>query len=89
VRADATVKYGSGYGVVRLTTGTYRITIPPTPLGRFLVTTVSPVSVNAIARVVSYDKSGTDASHAIVIEIRDLTGVVLNSEFNFIVMERS
>jgi hypothetical protein len=53
------------------------------------VTTVSPVWPSAIARVASYDKSGLDASHAIVIEIHDLTGAFLNSDFNFIVMERS
>jgi hypothetical protein len=89
VRADASIRHGGGFTVVRLSAGTYRITIPPTPFGRFLVTTVSPVSANAIARVVSYDKSGLDASHAIVIEIRDLAGAFLNSDFNFIVMERS
>jgi hypothetical protein len=89
VRADAGVRYGGGYTVVRLSPGTYRITIPATPLGRFLVTTVSPVLANALARVVSYDKSGLDLSHAIVIEIHDLTGAFLNSDFNFIVMERS
>ena len=89
VRADASVRMGTGFTVVRLAAGTYRITIPATPSGRFLVTTVSPVSANAIARVVSYDKSGLDASHAIVIEIHDLTGAFLSGEFNFIVMERS
>jgi hypothetical protein len=89
VRADASIRTGNGFTVVRLSAGTYRITIPPTPLGRFLVTTVSPVLPSAIARVVSYDKSGLDASHAIVIEIHDLTGAFLNSDFNFIVMERS
>jgi hypothetical protein len=89
VRADASVRFGGGYTIVRLSPGTYRITIPPTPLGRFLVTTVSPVLANAVARVVSYDKSGLDSSHAIVIEIHDLTGAFLNSDFNFIVMERS
>jgi hypothetical protein len=89
VRADATIRTGSGFTVVRLSAGTYRITIPATPLGRFLVTTVSPVWPSAIARVASYDKSGLDASHAIVIEIHDLTGAFLNSDFNFIVMERS
>jgi hypothetical protein len=89
VRADATIRTGSGFTVVRLSAGTYRITIPATPLGRFLVTTVSPVWPSAIARVASYDKSGLDSSHAIVIEIHDLTGAFLNSDFNFIVMERS
>ena len=89
VRADASVRMGTGFTVVRLAAGTYRIAIPPTTTGRFLVTTVSPVSASAIARVVSYDKSGLDASHAIVIEIHDLTGAFLSSEFNFIVMERS
>lgn len=89
VRADATIRHGNGFGVVRTAMGTYRITIPPTQSGRFLVTVASPVAANAIARIVSYDKSGLDSSHAIVVEIRDLTGVFLNSEFNFIVMERS
>jgi hypothetical protein len=89
VRADASIRTGTGFTVVRMGAGTYRITIPATPLGRFLVTTISPVSANAIARVVSYDKSGLDSSHAIVIEIHDLTGAFFSSEFNFIIMERS
>jgi Collagen triple helix repeat (20 copies) len=89
VRADATIRHGNGFTVVRMAAGTYRITIPPTPLGRFLVTVATPVAPNAIARIVSYDKSGLDASHAIVIEIHDLTGAFLNSVFNFIVSERS
>jgi hypothetical protein len=89
VTFDGTIRYGGGFTVVRLSAGTFRITIPRTPLGRFLVTAVTPVAANAIARVVSYDKSGLDGSHAIVIEIHDLTGAFLNSDFNFIVSERS
>ena len=89
VRADAGIRHGGGFAVVRITTGTYRITIPPTALGRFLVTVATPVAANAIARIASYDKSGLDLSHAIVIEIHDLTGALLNSDFNFVVMERS
>ena len=53
------------------------------------MTVATAVAANAIARIVSYDKSGLDLSHAIVIEIRDLTWAVLDSEFNFIVLERS
>jgi hypothetical protein len=89
VRADATIRHGSGFTVVRIATGSYRIAIPATTSGRFLVTVATPTAFNAVARIVSYDKSGLDASHAIVIEIRDLAGASLNSEFNFITMERS
>jgi len=90
VRFDATVRFGTGFTVVRLGgAGGYQITIPATATGRFLATVVTPNAINATARVVSYNKSALDGSHTITIEIRDATGALLDSDFTFIAMDRS
>jgi hypothetical protein len=96
VRAAGTVWSGSGFTVARLgLTGSYRITVPPTPTGRFLVPVVTP-SANltpstsiVIAKIVGYSKSAIDLTHTIDIEMHDLTGVLVDSDFSFIVTDRS
>lgn len=93
VRGTGTVsiRYGTGFSVARIgVTGSYRITIPATTTGRFLATTVSPVSPNVTAVVVAYSKSALDGSHTIDIEIHSVTtGALVDSDFNLIVIDRS
>ena len=85
------IRFGSGFSVVRGIgpVGTYRITILATPTGRFMAPLVSPVAANVTARVAAYNKSGTDLSHTIDIEIRDLTGTLVDSDFIFHALDRS
>jgi hypothetical protein len=68
--------------------GGYRITVPPTPTGKFLVTVITPNAANAIARLASYTKNG-DGTHSITIEIHDLTGAWVDSDFTFMTTDRS
>jgi hypothetical protein len=77
--------------VIRLgTTGSYRITIPATPTGRFLTTLVTPSAMNAIARVAAFSRNALDGSSTIDIEIHDAaTGAFLDSDFNFVSIDRS
>jgi hypothetical protein len=91
VRADASIRFGTGFSVIRLTpTGNYRITIPATPSGRFLSTVVTPSATNAIARVVAFSRSALDGSSTIDVEIHDsVTGAFLDSDFNFVSIDRS
>jgi Collagen triple helix repeat (20 copies) len=84
------IRFGTGFSVTRIgPVGTYRITIPATPTGRFLAPVVSPAAANVTARVAAYNKSGTDLSHTIDIEIRDLTGTLVDSDFIFHAIDRS
>ena len=85
----ASIRFGTGFSVVRIgIVGSYRITIPATPTGRFLAPVVSPVAANVTARVAVYNKNG-DGSHTIDIEIRDLTGTLVDSDFIFHALDRS
>ena len=90
VRANTSVRFGAGFTVTRLLpVGSYRITIPPTPTGRFLATTVTPVLANAVARVVQFSRNALDGTTMIDIEIHDLTGAYIDSDFNFISLDQS
>ena len=98
VKGSAATFSGTGFTVSRVgLAGSYQVVIPATPSGRFLAAVVTPTVVPggaaatsvAIARVVSYSKSGTDLSHSIIIEIRDLTGALIDSDFSFIALDRS
>ena len=91
VRGNATIRFGTGFTVVRSpgVTGQYRITIPATPTGKFIAAVVSPNAPDAIARVVAYTKNALDASHAIDIEIHNSLGVLVDSDFTFIAMDGS
>ena len=71
-------------------TGSYRITVPPTPTGKFLATVVTPVSANAIARVMQFSRNALDGTSTIDIEIHDATtGAFVDSDFNFIALDQS
>lgn len=90
VRYDATIRFGTGFTVVRLTpAGTYRITIPATVSGRFLTPVVTPSYLGVIGRVLAYTKSALDGSHTIDIEIRNLAGTLVDSDFSFLALDRS
>jgi hypothetical protein len=92
VLSIGTVSYGGGFTVVRESTGTYKISIDPaTSTEKFLVTVVTPMAVNTIARIVKYEKTGSPyLFHVTTIEIRDrATGAVMNSDFHFITLVRS
>ena len=91
VRGNAVIRFGAGLTVARFgLTGSYRITIPATPTGRFLVTTVTPVGVNTIARVVQFSRNALDGSSTIDIETHDATtGASVDSDFNFIAIDQS
>jgi len=82
--------YGNGFTVARLgLVGSYRITLPPTPTRRFLITVVTPVSLNRVARVAQFQRNASDQTSVIDVEIRDLTGALVDCEFNFIAIDRS
>jgi hypothetical protein len=90
------IRFGTGFSVARIgITGSYRITIPATPTGRFLAPLVSPVgtpigtSSMVIARIAAYSKSALDGSHMIDIEIHDLSGALVDSDFVFHALDRS
>ena len=84
------IRFGTGFSIARGgPVGSYRITIPATATGRFMAPLVSPVAANVTARVAAYYKSGTDLSHTIDIEIRDLTGALVDSDFIFHALDRS
>jgi hypothetical protein len=90
VRGDATVRFGTGFTVSRVTTnGTYRVTIPATVTGRFLTPFVTSSNLGVLIRVVAYNKSALDGSHVIDIEIRNLSGALVDSDFTFIALDRS
>ena len=91
VRGDASVRFGTGFTVARISLmGSYRITIPPTPTQRFLVTIVSPSTGNTIARVAAFSRNASDGSSIVDIEIRDsATGALVDGEFNFVAIDRS
>jgi hypothetical protein len=84
------VRWGTGFTVARLgVTGSYRITIPPTPTMRFLAASVTPVAANRTARIVQFVRNAADGSSWIDVEIRDLSGNFTDSDFNFIAIDRS
>ena len=85
-----TIRHGNGFTVTRVgLTGSYRITIQPTTSANFLVTTVSAALPTAHAVVTAYTKSGTGV-HTVDIEISTIaTGAFVDSDFNFIIVERS
>jgi hypothetical protein len=89
--ANATIRFGAGFSVVRFgLTGSYRITVPLTPTGKFLATVVTPVAANAIARVMQFSRNALDGTSTIDIEIHDATtGAFLDSDFNFIALDQS
>jgi hypothetical protein len=88
--ANCPIRHGSGFTVKRIgLVGSYRIIVPPTATGRFLVTTVSAALANAHAVIVAYNRQG-DGTHWIDVEIHDpASGAFVDSDFNFIAIERS
>jgi len=91
VQGNATIKYGAGFTIIRFggVAGAYRITVPATTTGKFLVTVVTPVSTGVTARIVAYAKNALNGSHTIDIEIKNASGVLTDSDFNFIAMDAS
>jgi hypothetical protein len=90
VTGTAGIRFGTGFSVTRLgLVGSYRITIPPTPTGRFLATVVTPVSLNRVARIAQFQRNAADGTSIIDVEIRDLAGVLADCDFNFIAVDRS
>ncbi len=91
VLGSGTIKSGNGFTISRLSvSGSYRITIQPTPNGFFLITNVTAFAPNSIGRVVQYSKDAITKVHTIDIEVRDLTtGALMDSDFMFITVERS
>jgi hypothetical protein len=87
IRADGSVRSGTGFTLTRLSTGTYRIDFPAD--ARFLVTTPTAWAPAAAARIASFSRSGTDLTSFVVIELRDLTGALVDSEWSFATIERS
>jgi hypothetical protein len=95
------IRYGSGFSVARLgLVGSYRITIAGTVSGTQLVTTVSP-AVNPsslsnppyaplVARVLRWNRDAFSGNTTIDIEILSTTtGALVDSDFNFIILNRS
>ena len=89
VKFDATVKFGAGFTVARNgSVGGYRVTVAPTSTGHQLVALVTQLTANAIARVVAYTLNA-NGTHTIDVEVRDLSGRLLDSDFNFVAIDRS
>jgi hypothetical protein len=91
VRADATIRFGTGFAVARLgVTGSYRITIGATSTGRFLVPLVSAAVSNTQVRVVSYSRNAVDGSTTIDVEVHDAsTGGLVDGDFTLLALDRS
>jgi hypothetical protein len=91
ITATAGIRTGNGFTVARLgLTGSYRLTFPTLPGSRFLITVVSPVSsLNRVARVAQFQRDATTGASLVDVEIRDLTGLAVDTEFNFIAIDRS
>jgi hypothetical protein len=92
-KADGTITAfsGLGYGVARLqVAGSYVITVGPIPGNHTMITTVTPMAQNTIARIASYSRHAVTNVVTIEIEIRDVTtGALVDSEFFFHAIERS
>jgi hypothetical protein len=92
-KADGTITAfsGSGYGVARLqVAGSYVITVGPIPGNHTMITTVTPMAQNTIARIASYSRHAVTNIVTIEIEILDVTtGLLVDSEFFFHAIERS
>jgi hypothetical protein len=90
ITATAGIRTGNGFAVARLgLVGSYRLTFPTVAGSRFLTTVVSPVSLNRVARVAQFQRDAATGNSFVDIEIRDLTGVLVDCEFNFIAIDRS
>jgi hypothetical protein len=87
IRADGTVRSGSGFTVTRLGAGSYRIDFPADP--RNLVTTPTAWAPAAMARITTFSRNAFDTTSYVIIELRDLTGSLVDSEFTFMTVERS
>jgi hypothetical protein len=87
IRADGTIRSGTGFTLTRLSTGSYRIDFPAD--SRFLVTTPSAWAPAAAARIATFSRSGTDLTSFVIVELRDLTGALVDSEWSFMTIERS
>jgi hypothetical protein len=92
-KADGTITAfsGSGYGVARLQmAGSYLITVGPIPGNHTMITTVTPMAQNTIARIASYSRHAVTNIVTIEIEILNVTtGQLVDSEFFFHAIERS
>jgi hypothetical protein len=90
VRANATIRFGSGFTVTRTANnGSYRITIPPTASAKPIILTATSGLAAAHAVVVAYTLN-PDGSHSIDIEThRANTGAFMDADFTFIAVEES
>jgi hypothetical protein len=90
VRADTSIRSGSGFSVMRVVTfaGRYRITIPSTSGARTLITTVTALGAsNMVVRVVA--SASGPLGHTIDISTNLLPSLGLaDGDFNFIAIEQ-
>jgi hypothetical protein len=95
VTAVLSIRFGGGFAVSRIgAVGGYRITISQTLTTKFLATVVTPVvpssnPVSRVARVVQFVQDPLLGVSRVDIEIRDMSGNLVDCDFNFIMMERS
>jgi len=91
VRANATIRFGGGFTIERLTvSGTYRIKGNPTTSGFFMATVATAVTAGTHANVVQYQKDALTGQHWADVEIHDLvTGALVDGDFTFVMMQRS
>ncbi len=88
VLSSGVVKFGGGFTVVRMSAGKYHITIPRTSTGFFLTVLASPM-IAGTATVANYVKDGLTGDNGIDIEIRNVSGTLVDGPFNFMAIERS
>jgi len=82
----AAIRFGSNFTVTHLTVGSYRISIAPTPSGHALIPVATPATAMLFPRIVAYTLNA-DGSHTIDIEIRNVAGTLIDSDFTFVAME--
>jgi len=90
IRGTALVRSGSGFTVARIgVAGSYRITVPPTASGKFLVTLVSTAAAGTVARVAQFSVNALTGESVIDVEVRDMAGTLVDGDFTFLAIERS
>ena len=91
VRADATIRFGSGFTITRVAVaGSYRITVPLATSTKFFAPVATPVRLHTIARIALINRDAVTGIVTFDIEIRDLTtDALVDGDFSFIAFERS
>ena len=89
IRANATVSMGTGFTVSRnLVQGSYLVTANATSTGLNMVPIVTPAQPNVHARIVQFFRDAS-LKNNFEVEMRDNDGNLVDSDFTFILIQRS